>query len=340
MGERWIWLYVAGVGLTAAAATTTPDGVADGVWVPAAVVVGFWLFARFLWWLLGLARTGEPRPIARIAERAPAAMLYSLRAVPFILLPIHMSSFLALKKTIPDYKDYWFDEPLAVVDRVLFLGRDAWIVTHELFGPLATVVLDRVYFVWHPVIWIFAFVLAMTGAAETRARFFLSWVLGWGLMGILGAISMASVGPIFASEFGVHGFSGLLDSLRATDRHYEVMTLDTRETLLSAYHNGGGPSWAAISAAPSLHVAIAVLLVLGAGRLFFWPAAGFALLTFIATIHLGWHYAADGILGAAGMVLVWKMSGGLLYVMEHGPRLQAPGASRTGQAEDLARAPP
>lgn len=316
MRERWVWLYLGGVMLTAAAAAATPDGISYDGTVPALAAVGLWFFARSVWWVAGLARMGEPHPLARVVESAPSGLRHTLRAIPYLLIPLQMSCFLAVKKTIPDYGGFWGDEILAAVDRILFLGRDGWIVTHSLLGPLSTAALDWVYFLWHPVTWSSVFLIAMLGSAEIRARFFLSWVLGWGLLGVLGAIGLASAGPLFAADLGGPEFPGLMDTLRATDRQYELMTLKAREMLLSAYQSGEGPLVAAISAAPSLHVAITTLLVLVAGRLFFWPAVCFAILTFIATIHLGWHYAIDGILGAAGMLVVWKLVGLLLALLE------------------------
>jgi hypothetical protein len=63
---------------------------------------------------------------------------------------------------------------------------------------------------------------------------------------------------------------------------------------------------------PSLHNAMAVLFACAAyqadrriGRLF----AGYALLIWIGSIHLGWHYAVDGIVAAALTVAIWKLAG-------------------------------
>jgi hypothetical protein len=60
---------------------------------------------------------------------------------------------------------------------------------------------------------------------------------------------------------------------------------------------------------PSLHNAIAVLYALAAfriGRLLGWFMTGYAVIIFIGSVHLGWHYAVDGIVSAAAMVLIWR----------------------------------
>lgn len=64
-----------------------------------------------------------------------------------------------------------------------------------------------------------------------------------------------------------------------------------------------------ISAMPSLHNAIAVLYVFAAfriGKLIGWFMTAYAVLIFIGSIHLAWHYAVDGIVAAIGMWAIWR----------------------------------
>jgi TRAP-type C4-dicarboxylate transport system permease small subunit len=64
-----------------------------------------------------------------------------------------------------------------------------------------------------------------------------------------------------------------------------------------------------ISAMPSLHNAIAVLYALMAfrfGKIAGWIFTTYAIIIFIGSIHLGWHYAVDGIFSAIGMWAIWK----------------------------------
>jgi hypothetical protein len=63
-----------------------------------------------------------------------------------------------------------------------------------------------------------------------------------------------------------------------------------------------------ISAMPSLHVGIAVLEALFVRQRFpkfQWVAWAFVGITYVGSIHLGWHYATDGILSAFFVVLIW-----------------------------------
>jgi hypothetical protein len=69
---------------------------------------------------------------------------------------------------------------------------------------------------------------------------------------------------------------------------------------------------AGISAVPSLHVAISLWIFLTA-RTMAPHAAPVALFYFIfiwvASVQLGWHYASDGLAGAAGMLAIWFVAG-------------------------------
>jgi hypothetical protein len=49
----------------------------------------------------------------------------------------------------------------------------------------------------------------------------------------------------------------------------------------------------------------------------------YAVVIFIGSVHLGWHYAIDGYAGIAGTWLIWKFAGFVL-----GPRAPSPGQER------------
>ena len=83
--------------------------------------------------------------------------------------------------------------------------------------------------------------------------------------------------------------------------------------LWDAYGAGHGVRLGSgISAMPSMHVASSVLFFLLArrvGRAAGWAFGIFALLIFVGSVHLAWHYALDGYVGAAGALLLWRAVG-------------------------------
>ena len=93
-----------------------------------------------------------------------------------------------------------------------------------------------------------------------------------------------------------------------------------------------------ISAMPSLHNAIAMLYALAFFRFGrFWGAAGtvFALVIFVGSVHLGWHYAVDGIVAAAAMAAIWWAAG--RYLERSG---YAAATARAGESGPVATAEP
>jgi membrane-associated phospholipid phosphatase len=66
-----------------------------------------------------------------------------------------------------------------------------------------------------------------------------------------------------------------------------------------------------ISAMPSMHVAMATLFAIAGfrrSRLLGGIFTVYALTIWVASVHLGWHYALDGVVGAAMMGALWSLS--------------------------------
>ena len=240
----------------------------------------------------------------RIAVAAPAVLAFSFFG----------SSFGAIKSAIPQMHPYTWDATFAAWD-VAIHGQDAWRVIQPLVGhPLISSALTGVYHFW-----LLAFNLGLViafAASPTsilRKQFLIAFILSWTLIGNLAATLLASVGPCFVQPMlGDPRYDGLMAYLRTAAEQYPILTLDVQQMLLDDARRGAAGLGRGISAMPSMHVSISLLLALALRRL--WPAwqwAGWLFLAVImvGSVHLGYHYAVDGYISLVLTLLVWKLSG-------------------------------
>jgi hypothetical protein len=259
----------------------------------------------------------EPSPTKaalRLAKRIfanPAQAVAALIAVG--LVPILMGAFGTLKMLMPLSRPFSWDDRLAAADRILFLGTDPWRITHALFGgPTATRIIDVGYTLWVPAVMV-GVLLAAVQPPVARARYFLSFAAVWPLVGVVGAYALTSAGPCYAALIGTETapwFSPLMQRLAENSQAVGgIGALGWQQVLWNAYENHIYDFAHGISAAPSMHNAICTLYVLAladARPAFRLLAKAYAALVFVGSIHLGWHYAIDGILGIAAMLVIWK----------------------------------
>lgn len=93
---------------------------------------------------------------------------------------------------------------------------------------------------------------------------------------------------------------------------FPLWMLSAQDMLWDSYVTGVRGRGTGISAMPSLHVTIAVLMAMTAFRLnkkLGYLAWGYALIVQIGSVHLAWHYAIDGYLGAILVVALWHAIG-------------------------------
>ena len=236
-----------------------------------------------------------------------------------LLLPILISSYSSFKREIPLLNPYHWDPALAHLGRVLFGGHQSWEWLQPLLGhPWITWSLNFIYNSWF---FVFFGVLfwQMTSMSRPRLRmqYLTAVVLQWALLGSLLATLVSSAGPAFYGRLtgGEDPYASLLHYLRSVDPIHGLWAVQTQDFLWRCHVNKDLLAGCGLSAMPSMHVATAfgfVMLGFATNR---WLGSFFAVycvFIFIASVHLGWHYASDGIVGMIGALLVWCLTGWIL----------------------------
>jgi hypothetical protein len=188
-------------------------------------------------------------------------------------------------------------------------GNDPWRLARSL--PAATgFVVDLLYSrAWFAVALTSVLYVSVAGSSAEYRRMIWATVLIYGLLGIVAASALSSVGPIFYDRFYPDArFSDLIAVLNADK--YATGEKMIANYLYGSFASGTAAAGTGISAMPSIHVGIAVLIawyLTSQGRL--WAIAGwtFALVILFGSIYTGWHYAVDTYVSAAASTTIWLM---------------------------------
>ncbi|MCG8345816.1 MAG: phosphatase PAP2 family protein [Chlorobiales bacterium] len=236
------------------------------------------------------------------------------------IIPLDKSIYSSFKTEISNLNSFWLDAPLYKLDRVIFLGNDPWRTFQQIIGdPNITCVID---FLYHP-IWMSLVTITILFHAlgrhslEIRLRFFLSYIIVWAGLGSALATVLSSAGPCYFSQ--VTGQTspyaelfGYLYSVKADG--FALNAVRIQEMLWNGHVNsileyGGG-----ISAMPSIHIATTALFALSMRNTY--PILEkllycFTFVIWVGSIHLGWHYASDGLVSGLCVIVIWHYSGKL-----------------------------
>lgn len=244
--------------------------------------------------------------------------------VAMLLSGLTLPLFQLFKQLILPIRGFPFDPIVARADNLLFFGHDGWEITHALFGNTGmTRFFDTAYSLWLPFMFAFPPVIVMAFSdVRLRARLLSCWLASWVLIASVGAWIFGSAGPCYYNALvGPHeGFARLGQQLTrlgsaAHDQGHAIAAIDFQHMLLRQLQDGAFVSVGGISAMPSMHVAMATLFAMAAFRFarpLGWLFSAYAASIWVGSVHLGWHYALDGVLGAAMMVGLWKVSGKLI----------------------------
>lgn len=303
-GTARLWTYV------------QPGGFID-VMLPA------WVVLPLIWAAavtIALVRRGSGRPLAAMRRLLYIHRHWLMRGVLFVAVIMLLArAFTSYKSAIPLYVPFYADPWLADLDQAIF-GTDPWRITHALIGPFGTMLIDRVYALWFMIMMLYMGWFCFTRNQALQVRGLLTYLLTWALLGNAAATSLSSVGPCFY-EFFYHDprFAPMMADLHADNEQHRLLALGAMNFLIDSI--GKDRFAAGISAMPSLHVSIAFLCFLVAREyaVHFLPklaAFAFAMIILVGSVHLGWHYAVDGIVGIAGVSLVWWATGRFMHWLD------------------------
>jgi hypothetical protein len=239
-----------------------------------------------------------------------------IQALPiFIILIPFISSFTTMKMLIPHINAFSWDEQFAALDKALHFGFDPWTILMPVLGyyPL-TFMINFVYILWLGILFfVLYWQLFSLKDPQLRMQFFISFLLTWGILGTFLAIYFSSGGPCYFLEItGSTRFEPLMEYLNRANEHYPIWALNTQDLLWSDYTSSNYVVGSGISAMPSIHVATATLYVLlcwNQGKILKTLSIIFFAFIMIGSVHLAWHYAADGYLAIALTLPLWFLSG-------------------------------
>jgi|ETN07SMinimDraft_1059922.scaffolds.fasta_scaffold01392_7 hypothetical protein len=289
-----------------ALAFTLANGVLAYALLPASVnfasglqVLPFWimmtaglLILRFIVKVFQMMFAGVENPARALAQWVVANA--GLVAIIFLLMLLawaNMMAFLYIKPVLNIFVPFGADPLLADIDKALFLGTDPWRLLDWMNVNFANMFYHPGWFALMIIALMFLFA---SPSSPEKTAMALSYFLLWSIVGPLVHTILPAGGPIFFERLG-HG--DRFATLSPGDQ-----TMRAADYLWRNFSNGEFSPAAGISAMPSMHVTMSAWTVLCFyyfARSWWIPVAAISGYIALLSVALGWHYAIDGIAGAA-----------------------------------------
>lgn len=240
--------------------------------------------------------------------RIPRLMSAYLVGVATVVLL--MPAFSAVKTAVALTGGFWAEQPLADIDAIMH-GGDAW----RLYMPVAEyvpwVLLHVSYNLGWYVLAVATPILITLADLDTarRDRFLLTYGTMWVVLANGIAIALSSAGPVYFEAVTGEARFAEYEAIRGTIglEEGELVRL-LQDTLWENYASGANRPGLAISAFPSMHVALAALVAVytwSLGRVAAIIGTTYLLLVQLGSVAYGWHYAIDGYFSILAVIAIW-----------------------------------
>jgi hypothetical protein len=285
-----------------------------GIFIP-------WAVAGYSAYLLWKFRPAHP---IRFVFGALSGRLFSLERccgalLTLTLLFLHATAFSFFKCLIPDIQPFGWDGWLAWCDAACHFGSQPWEHLQPLLGHAwITRFIDFCYILWAVVIPLGMIWFAVGNCgSRLRMQVLLTSVIAWFVLGNVVASIFSSAGPCYYEQVArsANPYVPLMEYLSRVDEEHNTYAVGIQAWLWDGYVIRNNTLGYGISAMPSLHVGMTLLLALAASkrnRIVAGVLFAYTIIMMIGSVHLGWHYALDGYVAMIGVCVIWWLVGYLL----------------------------
>lgn len=249
----------------------------------------------------------------------------------YIVVTLYLAVFINVfwlgKLHIAVLGDQNWDKTLFEIDSFIHLGNILANILFGLIGNWIVLFLINVnYQIWMIVQWAFVLYFFFFEKNESaRMRYIIAFMGTWIICGTILANLMPSGGPCYYGYLvqGENPFAGLMASLRDIHENKIWLPAIYVQDMLWAGKTGVSDKNFGISAMPSLHNGVVLMNVLALwnmSKTLFRLHLFHAVLVFIGSIVLGWHYAIDAYVSWVAVALIWAFA---TLVSKYVSRIQA-----------------
>ncbi|MGR5411229.1 phosphatase PAP2 family protein [Vibrio astriarenae] len=295
------------------------------------IALGFTALVYLVFSFFKVVLEREQRPLLRMIKGALRWLEHRDVIISTFLLivavSIFMSSYSAVKASIPMVNHFRYDVLFYNIDKLFFLGFEPWAILPSFLDvPYFYAFINLLYNIWVIFIWASVVYFGFLNSKDVRLQYLITFVLCWFIVGNILAMLLSSAGPIYMHlvNDGETMYISLIEHLKLHDSYLiendspiTIWALSTQELLWESYSQNKEMLGSGISAMPSMHVSMSVLLALGVSKVNKWAGYSawiYCFFIYIGSFLLGWHYAIDGLVSLPCTLLLWYLSGkGIRY---------------------------